>query len=230
MTIQHSVVSQSQYSLHRYRPGLMAEYHNIGMTVVKILARLCRGNVRFLAGLKIAKRARGPSCRAGRSIDDAAVAAAAAARPWETERSISGGGDLVINLAGRSICSGRKNSICRVNTLCNGQRDICCRIVCPAAFLISLFIALKNERTITNVTSRGSGIQDRTYFPFFSLSSSFRVWALGTPSNRQASSRSNCIVIAELASSLSCDWTIQREEGKKWIRNLLSPFYIYDVN
>lgn len=133
-----------------------AGYCDIGLsgTVVKNLARL----VGFLTGLKIARKglSRG---RADRSI-------MRQWRPWETERSISGG-DLVINLAGRSICSGRKNSICRVNTLCNGQRDICCRIVCPAAFLISLFIALKNERTIANVTSHSSGIQDRAYFSFF---------------------------------------------------------------
>lgn len=66
-------------------------------------------------------------------------------------------GDLVINLAESGarlslslseLLFGRKNSICRVNTLCNGQCDICCRIV-PArttTFLISLFIALNNAR------------------------------------------------------------------------------------
>ena len=81
------------------------------------------------------------------------------------DRSL-GGGDLVINLAGRSICSGRKNSICRVNTLCNGQRDICCRIVCPAAFLDQPFYRAE-ERKNYHVTLRSSEIQDRTYFPFF---------------------------------------------------------------
>ena len=91
------------------------------------------------------------------------------------DRSL-GGGDLVINLAGRSICSGRKNSICRVNTLCNGQRDICCRIVCPVAFLDQPFCRVE-ERKNYHVTLRSSEIQDRTFLFFPSPPS---VWVLGS--------------------------------------------------
>lgn len=63
----------------------------------------------------------------------------------------------------------QKNSICRVNTLCNGQRDISAVGLSTLGFLISLFIALKNERTIANVTSRSSRIREivYTYLLFF---------------------------------------------------------------
>ena len=109
------------------------------------------------------------------------------------DRSL-GGGDLVINLAGRSICSGWKNSICRVNTLCNGQRDICCRIVCPVAFLDQPFCRVE-ERKNYHVTLRSSEIQDRTYFPFFFLL--LRVYEYSVLDiNWEASPWSDCIFIA----------------------------------
>jgi len=86
---QYGMDLNLKYSPHRYRRADMAGYRTlISVWQSQKFPRESRGNVRFLVGLKIARKrviAREKESRAGRSIDNAA----AATRPWETERSIS---------------------------------------------------------------------------------------------------------------------------------------------